>query len=256
MEPAKPGIVVCMLILIFCAGCVEDPHPISPDTTTSIATIATSGIPSRQVQEPALTPSAIPVKDTNITTVATTTATGSFIPLKLRQSFLFGNNTTWGSEVTLTRIWINDTYHWYNPEELQYDTRIAPEGKKYLFIFLSMVNRGTERAPLPPQANIYVLCDNSVISHYASHPLPMKNPDSTPRIVRIAEIEYSHKVYSSELVEDYGYSHGQRLAYITPGESNAVEGYIIYEVPASMIPETTYVKAILPDKSEATWVLG
>ena len=43
------------------------------------------------------------------------------------------------------------------------------------------------------------------------HPLPMKNMDSTPRIARIAEIEYFRKVYSSELVEDYGYSHGQKL---------------------------------------------
>lgn len=84
----------------------------------------------------------------------------------------------------------------------------------------------------------------------------MKNPDSTPRIARIAEIEYSHNVFSSELIEDYGYSHGQKLGYITPGESNAVEGYIIYEVPESLTPEKTYVTIVLPDKNEAVWVLG
>jgi hypothetical protein len=84
----------------------------------------------------------------------------------------------------------------------------------------------------------------------------MKNMDSTPRIARIAEIEYFRKVYSSELVEDYGYSHGQKLGYVIPGESNAVEGYIIYEVPASMTPEKTYVAVTLPDKGEAFWVLG
>jgi hypothetical protein len=40
------------------------------------------------------------------------------------------------------------------------------------------------------------------------------------------------------------------------GESNAVEGYIIYEVPESLTPEKTYVTIVLPDKNEAVWVLG
>ena len=176
--------------------------------------------------------------------------------LKLKSIFTFGNDTKWTSEAAVTRIWINDTYRWYNPVESQYDTRVAPAGKKYLFIFISMVNRGTERAPLPPQGNIYVISGDALISAYSLHPLPKQNVDSTPRIARIAEIEYSRKVYSSEMVEDYGYSHGQKLAYINPGESNAVEGYIIYEVPASMTPEKTYVTIVLPDKSQAVWVLG
>ncbi|RPI40548.1 MAG: hypothetical protein EHM53_01575 [Methanoregulaceae archaeon] len=188
--------------------------------------------------------------------MATLTEPASFHPLKLKQVFLFGNGTRWGSEIAVNRIWINDTYRWYNPEELQYDKRIAPAGKKYLFVFLSIINRGTDRAPLPPHENIYVICENAVIPPYALHPLPMKNMDSTPRIARIAEIEYFRKITSSELVEDYGYSHGQKLGYVIPGESNAVEGYIIYEVPATMTPEKTYVTVTLPDKSEAFWVLG
>lgn len=40
------------------------------------------------------------------------------------------------------------------------------------------------------------------------------------------------------------------------GESNAVEGYIIYEVPESLTPEKTYVTIVLQDKNEAVWVLG
>jgi hypothetical protein len=176
--------------------------------------------------------------------------------LKLKSAYTFGDGTKWTSDAAITRIWINDTYRWYNPQELQYDTRIAPAGKKYLFIFLSMVNHGTERAPLPPQGNIYIVSDGAIISPYSLHPLPKQDPDSPPRVARIAEIEYSRKIYSSELVEDYGYSHGQKLAYINPGESNAVEGYIIYEVPVSATPETTYVTMVLPDKSEAVWVLG
>lgn len=255
MAPEKIRILLCTRVLLFCAGCIEPDLPQNPDTTIPPATVTTT-----HMQPPSVNPTAssqqIPMFNTTVSPVATSSEPRFLNPLRLKQAFLFGNGTRWSSEGAITRIWINDTCRWYNPEKLQYDTRVAPEGKKYLFIFISLVNRGTERAPLPPQGNIYVICDNVVIYPDPLHPLPMNNPDSTPRIARIAEIEYSHKVFSSELIEDYGYSHGQKLGYITPGESNAVEGYIIYEVPESLTPEKTYVTIFLPDKNEAVWVLG
>ena len=256
MKPVKIFVLLCTIILLFSGGCVEEDLP-GPDTSP----ISTASVIPTHVQPPVMNDSPVatrqvPALNTTGSPVATPTEPASFHPLKLKQAFLFGNGTRWNSEIAVNRIWINDTYRWYNPEELQYDKRIAPAGKKYLLVFLSIINRGTERAPLPPHENIYVICENAVIAPYSLHPLPMKNMDSTPRIARIAEIEYFRKVHSSELVEDYGYSHGQKLGYVIPGESNAVEGYIIYEVPASMTPDKTYVTVTLPDKSEAFWVLG
>jgi len=255
MESEKIVLVIGTLAMLFCAGCMEDGQPVTPDTTVPAAT--TIKTQTFRVDTTARTTTLpVPTGDRTVSPVTTPAGSGFFNPLPLDATFLFGDGTKWISEAAVHRIWINDTYRWYNPKNLQYDTRIAPSGKKYLFIFVSMVNRGTERLPLPSTGNIYVLYGNEVISPYALHPLPMENPDSAPRIARIAEIEYSHKVYSSEYVEDFGYSHGQRLGYLTPGESNAVEGYIIYEVPASLTPEKTYVRIVLPDKEEATWVLG
>jgi hypothetical protein len=252
MESVKIFLAICMLFMVFCAGCANQGQPVTPVPAT--ATITT--IPSPQIHTTRVSFPETPVVPSQTAPVKAMPDTRYPHALKLKSAFTFGNGTTWTSDAVVNRIWINDTYRWYNPKELQYDTRIAPAGKKYLFIFLSMINRGTERAPLPPLGNIYVICDSAVISPYSLHPLPKQDPDSTPRIVRIAEIEYSRKVYSSEMVEDYGYSHGQKLAYINPGESNAVEGYIIYEVPASTTLEKTYVTMVLPDKSEAVWVLG
>jgi hypothetical protein len=251
MEPVKILLGLGIIFLLFCSGCVNDGQPGTPGTPLPAATATTTGIPASPV--PTLQTLTIPSPASPVATIADTRLQNA---LRLKSAYMFGNGTKWASDASVTRIWINDTYRWYNPEELQYDIRVAPDGKKYLFIFLSMVNRGTERAPLPSRGNIYVISDNTVISPYALHPLPMENPDSIPRIARIAEIEYSRKVYSSEMVEDYGYSHGQKLAYIAPGESNAVEGYIIYEVPEPMTPEKAYVTIVLPDKNEATWVLG
>jgi len=256
MESVKMGILLFGIVLLFSAGCVEEAQVPGPDSQT--ATIqATSPYRQTPIMIPATNPTQqLPAYNTTASPATALAEPISFQPLKLNQAFLFGDHTRWNSEIAVNRIWINDTYRWYNPEDLRYDTRVAPAGKKYLFIFLSVINHGTERAPLPPQGTIYVVWENAVISPFSLHPLPMKNMDSVPRIARIAEIEYFHKIYSSELVEDYGYSHGQKLGYIIPGESNAVEGYIIYEVPVSMIPEKTYVTVTLPDQSEAAWVLG
>jgi hypothetical protein len=253
MKSVKISLALCILFMVFCAGCAEQGQPVTPAPT---ATVTTVKIPTPEVRTTAIPSLQTPTVTSTPSPVATVPDTRFPNPFRLKSAFTFGNGTSWTSDAAVNRIWINDTYRWYNPKEYQYETRVAPAGKKFLFIFLSMVNRGTERAPLPPQRTISVICDDAVISPYTLHPLPMKNPDSTPRIARIAEIEYSRKVYSSELVEDYGYSYGQQLAYINPGESNAVEGYIIYEVPASMTPETTYVTIALPDKSEAVWILG
>jgi len=256
MKSVTMGILLCAIVLLFSAGCVEEVQVPGPDNpTATIPVTSTHAQPS--VMIPATNPpQQLPAYNTTASPVAAPTEPISFHPLKLNQAFLFGDHTRWNSEIAVNRIWINDTYRWYNPEELGYDTRVAPAGKKYLFIFLSVINHGTERAPLPPHENIYVIGDNAVIAPYAFHPLPMKNMDSAPRIARIAEIEYFRKIHSSELVEDYGYSHGQKLGYVIPGESNAVEGYIIYEVPISMTPDKTYVTVTLPDQTEAVWVLG
>jgi len=247
MEQVRILPVICVLALLFCAGCTDQSKPAPAATSSPTVPIITTTVPTTIVTTTPPLP----------TTAARDTRYPDALPLKA--AFTFGKNTSWTSEASITRIWINDTYHWYNPAELQYDTRIAPAGKTYLFVFIAMVNRGRERAPLPPYGNVYVISGNDLISPYSLHPLPKGTKDSidsTPRIARIAEIEYSKKVYSSELVEDYGYSHGQKLAYINPGESNAVEGYIIFEVPASIRPENTFVTISLPDQTKPVWVLG
>ena len=154
------------------------------------------------------------------------------------------------------RIWINDTYRWFSSEDNWYSTKVAPAGKKYLFVFISMVCRGTDRAPLPQQNNIYILYDNAIIAHDPAHALPTKNPDSSPKVIRIGEIESSKNLLATEYIEDFGYSHGMRLGYINPGESNAVDGYSIYEVPASLKPENAYVSIVMPEGDTAIWNLG
>jgi hypothetical protein len=57
-------------------------------------------------------------------------------------------------------------------------------------------------------------------------------------------------------VEDFGYSHGMEQMFLTPGESNALDGYIIYEVPASLTPDKTYVQVTISPQESAVWKLA
>ncbi|HXX54839.1 MAG TPA: hypothetical protein VEI81_01945 [Methanoregula sp.] len=215
--------------------------------------------------EPAATPAASPpstvpttLPPTTETTVLTPTPTLSPYPdaLPLNTTFTFGNGTKWTSEATVTRIWINDTYQAWDPDFNVYTAHTAPAGKKYLVVFLTMVDRGTDRAPLPQPSVISVFFNGATIPQDPTHPLPTAAPDSPPKIVRIGELEFIHKLYSSEYTEDYGYSHGQKQDFINPGLSNAIEGYIFFEVPASLTPDAAFVSIVFPSSQTAVWKLG
>jgi hypothetical protein len=252
-----------LIMVIAIAGCIEPDKPLASQTTVPTPsaptpTPALSGIPAfpeSTVTSPtgmiSILHTLVPINSTN----ASLTGTSPVI-LNLKEDYHFGNGTKWNSVATVYRIWINDTYRWFSPGDSQYYTKIAPTGKKYLIVFILMVNKGTDRAPLPQQNNIYVQYDNAIIPSDPSHILPSKNPDSLPKVVRIGEIEFSKKRFNSEYIEDFGYSHGMKLGYINPGESNAVEGYIIYEVPASVQPENSYLSIAMPESDTATWKLG
>jgi hypothetical protein len=250
-----------IIFLVAAAGCVEPDTP--SGTTMSVSTTSTPDLTIAITTAPpsGLTPGQIPGQISGGNTSApapdvTITPVPSQDILDLKENYLFGNGTTWNSEATVYRIWINDTYRWFSPDDNQYYTKVAPAGKKYLFVFLSMVCKGTDRAPLPQQNNIYVLYDNAIISPDPTHALPTKYPDSSPKVVRIGEIEFSKNRFNTELIEDFGYSHGQRLGYINPGESNAVDGYVIFEVPASLEPENAYISIVMPQSDTAIWKLG
>jgi hypothetical protein len=260
-----PGIFLIgfLILIIAIAGCIEPDKPLA--TQTAVPT------PSAPTPTPAL--SAIPVSPETIvtspagmisrlyTSVPANSTNASLtgplpVILNFTEDFYFGNSTKWKSVATVYRIWINDSYQWFSPDDNRYYYKAATSGKKYLFVFISMVDMGKDRAPLPQQSSMYLLYDDVISSTDPTHILPTKNPDSSPKVVRIAEVEWSKKRFDTEYVEDFGYSHGQRLGYINPGVSNAVDGYIIYEVPESLSPENAYLAIVMPEADIAVWKLG
>ena len=151
---------------------------------------------------------------------------------KIKEPYSYGSNVS-ASEATLYRIWINDTYPLFDLKETVYTTKKPETGKKFLVLFLHVVNRDTQRSIPPRTSGMSVRYDGTLYYPDPTHILPRteKMRDPPPVVMRIREIEFFHKLYGSEYVEDFGYSHGTELAYLIPGESNAIKRYIIFEVP-------------------------
>jgi hypothetical protein len=173
----------------------------------------------------------------------------------LNDRFAFGSGSV-ASEATVYRYWINDTYEWHNDKDNHYYVEKAGAGNKFLIVFVHLQNNGDTRVWFPPAGNIIVINNGVTYTEDRNHFKPDKASDEEATPVEIKEIMYYHKLDGVEYVEDFGFSHGTELAYLYPGASNAVDGYIVYRVPQSLKPEETYVSIAFNGQDQGTWKLA
>ena len=155
---------------------------------------------------------------------------------------------------TVYRYEVRPSYNWTSPSwnspreqaaasqplDLQggYTMEKPGEGNTFLFIFIRIQNVGTMGVNVPLAKQFAVYSDGKMYNYTSVH-----SPD-----VIIDGVSGSQ----------YGYQIGQggTVGYIQPGESNRAEGYLIYEIPASFSPNTTYVVANLDNQNKEEWKLG
>jgi hypothetical protein len=214
------------------------------------------GVLSPVTQTPTLE---VTVSPTTVIPISTTVPTPTPNPypnaLPLKKWFPFSEGKT-ASEGTVYRYWINDTYQWHNDMDNKWYPQHPKSGNKYLLVFANVVNRGDTAFPYPKSNSIYVHYNGNVFTVDSSHYIPDKtgNREATP--VEIGEVQYQSDLFNMEYVEDYGYSHGTTANFVYPGTSNAIDGYLIYEVPASLTPDKTFVEIVFTDKERAVWKLA
>jgi|WetSurMetagenome_2_1015567.scaffolds.fasta_scaffold00985_13 hypothetical protein len=201
-----------------------------------------------------------------MTTIAVTAAPVALTPvpasspdpfpnaLHLRDGFPFSSGST-ASEGTVYRVWLNDTYHWHNDKDNLYYEE-PNKGSKFLFVFVSVYNKADTRVYAPTQNAIKVHYNGQVYSPDPIHKLPDKSSNLEDTPVEIKEVQYFSKLFGSEYVEDYGYSHGTQVTYLYPGKSNAIDGYLIYRVPPSFTPDKGYAEIVFNGQDHAVWKLG
>jgi len=203
----------------------------------------------------------IPVVTTSLTMLPMTTAIPTRKPdpfpdaLGLKDRFAFGSGNI-ASEATVYKFWINDTYEWHNDKDNHYYVEKPRAGNKFLFVFVHMQNNGDYRVWFPPAGNIIVSNNGATYTEDQSHYKPDKAADEDATPIEVKEVMYSQKLNGDEYAEDFGFSHGTELAYLYPGTSNAVDGYIVYQVPQSLTPEETYVTIPFNAQDQGVWKLG
>jgi hypothetical protein len=215
------------------------------------------GVSGSVTQAPLVTMTASP---TTLLPTPTTVPTPTPDPfpnaLSLKQWFTFGEGKV-ESQGAVYKFWMNDTYEWHNDMDAKWYTQKPKTGNKYLFIFVNIVNRGTARVWYPKAGSIVVHYNGMKYLADPMHYIPDKsggNLKATP--VEVRELQYYSKLSGAEFVEDYGLSHGTMSDYVYPGESNAIDGYIIYEVPKSLTADKTYVEIAFNGEDQAVWKLA
>ncbi|PKL68266.1 MAG: hypothetical protein CVV30_10090 [Methanomicrobiales archaeon HGW-Methanomicrobiales-1] len=173
--------------------------------------------------------------------------------LKLGQEASFGTGDKTG-KATVYRTNVMQNYTWTSPSwnspseqaeagsplgtQRGYNTATPGPGNAFLFVFIKAASTGSNSvyAPSPKQ---FVVSINGQTYTYQS----VASADVT--ISGIRQNQY-----------DYLLGNGGTGGYILPGVSNAIDGYLIYEVPASVLAEKTYLLCNLDPETQAVWNLG
>ena len=217
-----------VLVLLF-SGCTSTAPPVQ--TQTSYPTTAAV------TPTPTPTPTAVPFPNA----------------LALNEYAAFGSGNEQG-RATVYRYEAKSEYNWTSPTwnspgqqaaasqplgpQSGYNTEKPHEGNIFLFVYIRVVNTG-KNAVYAPSAKQFVVNSNGILYNYS----PVHSSDVT--IDNVPGIQY-----------DYQIGRGGTVGYIQPGESNAADGYLIYEIPASFTPATTYVESNLDYQTKAVWKLG
>ncbi len=243
-----PSAIIAGIIIVLIAAAAA--IIILPGLDGGTLSGTTTPVPTPVPTTPPATVVTIPV-----TTIPTTQPDPFPDALALKELFSY-NEGKYASRATVYRYWMNETYQWHNDKDNRYYVQRPSAGYQYLFVFVNIENLGTDGYPYPKTSMIVVHYGGNVYRVDTSHFLPDIATDRDARPIEIRELEKQSDFFNMELVEDYGYSHGTTQDFVYPGRGNAVDGYIIYEVPESLTPEKTRVEIVFDGQDRAVWKLG
>ncbi len=194
-----------------------------------------------------------PAPATILTTPTTLVTTVPFPnALSLNQRGMFGTGTRTG-ETTVYRYLAVPNYSWtaptfnsphqveiYNPPystQYGYNIEEPAAGNIFLFVYLRVIDTGTTAIYAPSAKQFTVNYDGKTYLY--------KSLVSSDVVVN----GISGKQY------DFNFGPGGTVGYVQPGESNAADGYLIYEVLENFIPKKTFVTGNLDFQTQASWRL-
>jgi hypothetical protein len=211
-------LVAALFVTVLLAGCSGSAPPPVPETP-AVTT------------EPATPPS----PDTTFAPLVT--AVPELFPgaLSLGIPYQYGREDI-AMDVTVYKVKVMDEYDWWSPKWGRYWNTTPKKGNQFLFALVRFIDRGTARALMP-----------------MTHTFVLRSGDGS--YVETTDRDNSLWVKGIE-VKQYQYYYEDTGGWIDPGESNKVEGFILYEVPESVTPQNSYISVIFTGKASAVWKLG
>lgn len=219
------SICCCIAVLVILAGCTG-PAPVSPPPAPLVTTTA---IP---VPEATLYPGALVLADQ--------------VPFGIA-----GRNGT----ATVYKAEFRSTYQWSSPSfnsprdqekageslfatQQGYNTERPGEGNTFLFVYVRLSNTGSENIVVPSPHQFIVHADGKTYAY-----LPVAGSDVTVSSVRVGQY-------------DYQIGRGGVAGSLQPGASNAADGFLIYEVPATIDLSKAAMVVVLDPEHTSAWKLA
>ena len=167
------------------------------------------------------TPATPAVTTTPATTLPPTTEAPqvSAVPEPFPGALSLGTPYRYGREdiamdVTVYKVKVMDEYDWWSPQWGRYWNTTPKRGNQFLFALVRLVDRGTARARLPSQSMFVLHGDGG-------------------SYVQTTDRDNSLWIKGID-VKQYDFYFDTTAGWIDPGDSNKVEGFLLYEVPASL----------------------
>ena len=226
----KPVYALCLFsivaILVVTGGCTT---PASRPTTPAPLIITTTATP---VPEQTLYPGALALNEQVPFGIAGRNGTATVYKAETRSSYQWSSpsyNSPRAQQEAGESLF--DTQHGYN-------TRKASDGNTFVFAYVRLENTGRE--------NIVVPSPNQFILHYDGKTYPYSS------------VEGSDVTVSSARAGQYDYQIGRGgvAGSLQPGQSNAADGFLIYEVPATIDLSKAAIVIVLDPEHTAAWKLA
>ncbi|OPX62731.1 MULTISPECIES: DUF4352 domain-containing protein [unclassified Methanoregula] len=227
MKPVFAVSLFCIAaFLVIVSGCTTpEPRPTTP--APLIITTTTTPVP-----EPTLYPGALSLNEQVPFGIAGRNGTATVYKAELRSSYQW-SSPTYNSPRAQQEAGesLFATQHGYN-------TRKASEGNTFVFVYVRLENTGKE--------NIVVPSPGQFILHYDGKTYPygsVGGSDVTVSSVRVGQY-------------DYQIGRGGVAGSLQPGQSNAADGFLIYEVPATIDLSKAAMVVVLDPEHTSAWKLA
>lgn len=224
------GIIFITIALIFCAGCTgSQPAPPQSASATPLPATPTIATP---------VPTATPYPGT----------------LALNQPAVFGTADRTGT-ATAYKVKILPNYSWSDPSfnsahdqlkagdtllstQYGYNTQEPSAGNRFLFVYVRVTNTGTKGLVAPSGGQFILNYDGKDYS--------------------FSPIHGSQITIGNSLGTQYNYEFetGETSGFIMPGDSNAADGFLIYDVPAALDLNKATLVVTLDTDHRAAWALA